>query len=504
MTQGMIKKLMVMMALIAALSLALVSVPAWAASEFPLGGGTISTAIDSQDADKAPADSAFVKSRAKQNVNAARGSLISDGTYYIILSTNASTVMGSKGVIENKSGTKSQKWKLSFDYDTQNYTITNAKTGKVLTAPKKAGKAVTESTLVKKSTRLSSYATRTVPIPTQRWLLRSNKHVYFFVSAANKDLALDFGYSKAKLVKGTKKFKCKYAWLMGAAGTFKTNGISNGSYTIKLKGAGNYLNISKSSIKKNAKAVVGKGLTLYGRVFDLVSVGNNGYYKLLNYNTGMALTASGSNVVQKQYSNKTKAAQLWKPEIVGSDGSVTFTNLKTKKVLTAKGSRVVLAPYDSVNANQRWLINPTTTGLTFIGKKALYRANSYSSKTGYTAVIDMDYHEFFLFKKAREELAGGPFTLDSTSRCATGAGRCTSACVTTMGWRAVYKEGIGAKWCIDIHRGSNLHSYLFGAGSSDAQMGWNISHGCVRLPMWMAEHVYKVTSDGTRIIRYYA
>ena len=485
---------------------------AWAADEgdAQLAAGAVEAVADAGNAATAekPAAQAYKKAHKKLNVKSSKGSVIANGTYYIASSSDSTRVLATSkhsGVMKAKSSTdKSQIWKLTFDYDTQCYTITNVKTRKALTATNKAkaGSAVKEAKLVKKKQRLTRYATRTVPIPTQRWKLYSSKDGYQLVSAQNAGVALNISGNKVKLVK-RKSAKNSRFWFVGATGTYGQNGIGNGSYVVESAVNGKTLAIAGSSVKDNAKAQVGNALTLWGQIFDLKYAGS-GYYKIASYNSGKLLTASGSRVVQNGASSSLADAQLWKLEVVGSDGSLQIVSKKTGKALTFDGESLKLAAAEaaSVSANQKWLISPTTTGLTDVGKRALYRMNKQNSKTKYCIAIDMGAHEFFLFKKAKSSQKGAPWVLDSTCRCTSGANRATWAGTTTTSHKQVTHPKINARWCIYINHFSWIHSVLYGS-NGDEQLGWNISHSCIRIPFKNAKHVYKVVNRGTRIVRWY-
>lgn len=479
-----------------------------------LAAGAVSITADNGDAatTEKPAAQAYKKAHKRLNVKTSKGWVVANGTYYIVSAKDSSSVLSTakhKGVMKAKaSNSKSQVWKLSFDYDTQCYTIINAKTGKALTATNKAksGSAVKEEKLVRKSQRLTRYATRTVPIPTQRWRLYSSKDGYQFVSAQNAGAALNASGKTVKLVKRAQAKNSRF-WLVGASGTFGQDGIGNGSYLLESAVNGKTLSIAKSSLKDNAKAQVGSTLTLWGRVFDLKYAGS-GYYRIANYNSGKLLTAAGSRVVQKGASSNLASSQLWKLEIVGSDGAVQIVSKKTGKALTYNGTTLKLAKREiaqegvAISAKQRWLVSPTTTGMTDTGKRALYRINKEGSKTKWCIAVDMGAHEFFLFKKAKPSQKGGPWVLDDTCRCTSGSGKCTWAGTATTSSMTVHHPKINAKWCIYISHGSWIHSVLYGSDGAE-QLGWFISHGCIRIPFKNAEHVYKVVSPGTKIVRWY-
>ncbi len=476
------------------------------------GVTTQATTADSAAAGEVPADQAYTKATTRLDINTSKGWVVANGTYFIVSNKDSSQVLGlskHNAVMTAKTGAKAQKWKFKFDYDSQTYTITNAKTGKVLTAAKKAkaGAKVYESKLVKKSQYLTRYATRTIAIPTQRWILVSNKFGYGFISAQNNNVMIDVSSGSAKLVKKSKVKQSRF-WTVGASGTFASNGIANGTYVMSSAVNNKLLNVTKSSVKNKAGLSVGSARTKWGEMFDFKYYGN-GYYKIYNYNSGKLLRAyNGSKIVQYDYKKKAGANQLWKANVVGSDGAVQFVNKATGKALAFNGSKVVLeaaakataeAP---IPASQRWVISPTTTGLTDTGKKALYRMNKETSSTRWCIAIDMGVHEFFLFQKAKASQKGAPWVLNDTCRCATGAGRGTAACTVTTGYMSVTHPTINARWCIWVKNGSFLHSILYGGGGNE-QLGWNISHGCIRIPFSNAEHVYNTIKPGTKMVRWY-
>ena len=457
-----------------------------------------------------PSETAFAKTNQKLKTKQSQGALIMNGTYYIVLDSDSSKVLGPNGSITAKNGSKSQRWKLTFDWDTQCYTIKNVSSKKVLTVASKGkyGSKVYERKLVKKNQRLSAYATRNVPIPTQRWFLRSNSNGYYLVSAANKRARIDFGSVQARVRKAGTKGVELYVSFIGVSGTYTKNGIGSGTYTVTSQANNKLLNITNSSVAKKAKARVGNGKTAWGQMFDFVYIGN-GLYKILNYNTGYALTASGSRVVQTTYGGKMKKAQQWKPIIVGADGEVQFIN-RNGKALSVRGNSVVLQKSNPASVSQRWSLSPTTTGLTYIGKNALYWANKQKSKTKNCIVIDIEAHDYFLFEKAIKSKKGGPWVLIDSCRCASGRNRATeggtkgSPYISTTDEYAVHKPGrINGKWCVSIAGGSDIHSITYDGAQGTNQLGWYLSGGCIRVPFKNAEYVFKHTTDGTKVVRYY-
>lgn len=516
-----IRKGSVLLAVVAAMIVAMaICLPAnaWAADD-DLAIGTLADKASNSAADpdadaETPASAAFVKNKAKLDVDKSQGWLVEKGTYYFALATDASKVIGSKGAIQAKTGAKNQQWKIAFDYNSQCYTITNAKTGKVLSVSAKAkkGSKLKESKLVKKKqrlTKLSTIPSFNIPIPSQRWKLKSNKNGYYLVSAANEDLVVDLSGAKAKLAK--KKSKNSYFWFVGVDGTYAENGIGNGTYTVKSQAKKSFLNITKSKVTKNALAGVGAAKTLWGEMFDFEYL-RNGYYKIVNYNSGMVLTAKNAKkVYQTKYGSTDKKYQLWKPVIVGENGAVQLINKGNGKALTVKGNttKLTLAEPAADDAKQKWLINPTTTGLTTVGKEALHRANKKTSETKYAIVIDMTAHEYFLFRKASASQDGAPWVLDDTCRCSTGkpGARTSTASNGTLGGRADPPkgrvEGVPALYCYWAGGSGYLHSIVTYGPQGENQLGWNISLGCIRLPYDHAKYIYDMKISGTRMVRYY-
>ena len=503
-----------LLAVIIASVMALVMPSAAFADDTALTAGTANSMGVSTMAgeNEAPSTSAFKKSSQILEVDNSKGGLLANGTYFIVSADDATRVIGSKGAIQAKAGIASQKWKIKFDTDSQSYTIINTSSGRALTANNKAkhGSSVTESKLKKKNQRLSAYASRTIAIPTQRWILKSNNKGYYFVSAANKKIYLDMSGAQVRVVKNKTSGWLPYIWFVGASGTYNKNGIGNGTYTItSVTNSSKILNIGNSSIAKKSKARVARGKTSWGQMFDFVYA-KNGYYKILNYNSGYALTAKGSSVIQYPYQSNMKDKQLWQPKIVSSDGSVQFINKKTGKALAVQGNSVVLQKKSASSKAQRWTVNPTATGLTEVGKKALYWANKYKSVTQNSIVIDLTAHEYFLFKKAIPSRKSGPWVLEDTCRCASGRNYATEGgtpghpYISRTSDYAVHKPGrINGKWCVSISGGSDLHSITYDGAQGDNQLGWFLSGGCIRLPFKNAEYVYKNTEPGTRVIRYY-
>ena len=454
------------------------------------------------------AKAAFTTSDEELDVKASAGQLVRNGTYYLALASNTSDVLGPDGAVQGKSGGLGQTWKLTFDRRSQSYTIRNASTGKVLMAANKAadGSAITEATLVKKKQRVTksgSVPAFKIPIPTQRWMLKSDRGGYYFVSAANKKMVLDFGGGRAHVAKLANSGKENTRlWIMGASGTFNENGIGSAVYTVKSEAAGQRLGITSSSVAKGAQAGVGQASTIWGEMFEFSHVGG-GYYKVTNFNSGLALTDQNGAVRQKKYGKSSADSQLWMPVIAESNGAVQLINKKSGLALAVSGAELRLVASAADDAGQRWLISPTTSGMTVAGRKALHRANKYTSKTKSCIIVDMTAHEFFLFHKANAKAKGAPWVLENTSRCAIGANKRTRPGVTVTGAYHYYTAGIAAKACIWMVGGTWIHSILWVEPGGDNQLGWNISQGCVRIPYKNADYVYKHTKLGTRVVRYY-
>lgn len=434
---------------------------------------------------------AFTMQTTPMKVATSKGKVVSNGTYYISSAQNTlQNVTHSKTnvLLANATTAKAQRWKLNFDYDVQAYYITNAKSGKALTAKGKAanGANVYEAKLSKKNKN-------------QQWKVTSTATGFTFVPAANSKVALTIDANGNAIVASSSKQGVKKFWLFGSAGS---SVMKSGTYTISNSN-GLLLTVPNRSIGKNKRLKVNTNENNLGQVFEFQYV-SGGYFKITNMNSGFALTASGSKVVQKKYTKSKK--QLWMP-MLQPTGEVKFLNKGTKKLLDIAGAKAAVAN-GSDKVTQNWKISPAASGLSAVAKRALYKANTRKSKSKYNLVADLTAHEFFVFQKAYKKGKKGPWVLKDSWRISSGRNKCTrplDSTITSHSYRlydfyCFYASGIGG--------GSWIHSLIYTNNYaptkiSDGRLGMNISHGCIRMAINHAKWVYKNCPIGTAMSRYY-
>ena len=142
----------------------------------------------------------------------------------------------------------------------------------------------------------------------------------------------------------------------------------SGTYFIANAGNRNFvLDVNGKSLDNNANVHLWRTLGYGGnQMWQFKKVGNEGYYSIINVNSGKALdvtdalTANGSNVAQ--FDPNSTAAQLWKP-VDNGDGTYTFISKCSGRAMDLKDAKLAngqnIQIYDSNGTNaQKWYLIP--------------------------------------------------------------------------------------------------------------------------------------------------
>ena len=487
-----------------AVSLAFLVVPAFAfADGAGLQVGTTATKTAKTVAKKKvkKATFAFTKQKVKMNVASSKTMVVANGTYYIATSKNTSNVACIKGknaVVRAMGTNPKDKWKLVFDKPAQAYTIVNVKTGKYLTVSGKKAKHKANVYQAKaiKSRQSSSYDGAAL----QQWRITSTATGYRLCSAANPKLFLTVKNDNlivSKLTGHMQRF-----WLLQGSGL---KCLKGGTYTLSNK-RGKLLSVPNDSIQKGKKLALRENNATLGQVFDIEYV-SNGFYRIRNVNSGQYVTASGKTAVQQPLGNKrvirknkviytgVNRAQLWKV-VLQKDGTVKFKNKKTKKLLTCAKTK-------------SWTVSPSASGINAIGKKALWKANTRTSRTRYCICADLRWHELFVFEKVNPGSKGGPWKLYKTWRIASGSRSNWSSAKDNVVSHHTFTFGeFNCFYWTHLVGGGFFHSVLYASSSypnrvTDGRLGMYISHGCMRMKLENAKWIYENCHYGTAVSRYY-
>ncbi|MBR0405984.1 MAG: RICIN domain-containing protein [Eggerthellaceae bacterium] len=447
---------------------------------------------------------AFTKQTVKMDLDSSKSMVVTNGTYYIASGANTTSVACAKGknaVMRNVGTKKTEKWKLTFDKAAQAYYIVNTKTGRYLTVSGSKAKNKANVSMAKKVKASASKKTDGELL--QQWRITAAATGYRLYSVANPKLFLTISNDNlivAKAGKGIQKF-----WLLKKAGQKFLRG---GTYTLS-NGKGKLLSVPRDSISVGKKLAMRSNQSTLGQVFDVEYV-SNGNYRIRNVNSGQYVTAAGKKVFQQPLGNKKTVkkrgqktavyrgknrAQLWKATLL-PDGKVQFKNKKTRKLLTVGGCT-------------DWKISPSVSGINAIGKKALWKANTRTSRTKWCIVADLTWHELFVFEKANPNTEGGPWKLYDTWRIASGSrGNWTSAKDNYVSHHTFTFGGFNCFYWTHLTGSGFFHSVLYASSSypnriTDGRLGMYISHGCMRMKLENAKWIYENCHSGTAVSRYY-
>ena len=168
-----------------------------------------------------------------------------------------------------------------------------------------------------------------------------------------------------------------------------------------------------------------------------------------------------------------------------SDGSYSYFSYNTGAMLTGDqrlngirysfGSNGKTNSYDSVKDS--------------IGQ----RAQGFSSGTKYLVLVNRDQHKVAVFQRI-----SGAWELVQYYSCVVGASgspTITGTYRTTGLKKTNLSTDSRARWCTQINGGYFFHSIL----ASESELGKNLSHGCIRLPVNGAKWIYNNIGSGTTI-----
>ena len=472
-------------------------------------GNTVGTTEDNSDL---PRGYAYTKQTVTVPMDTYGGMVVAEGKYLIASGRDIRDVVGlkkSNAQVTKSNNYKSQTWILEFSADDQAYYIKNAATGKYLTVyGKKAAQNANvyqAKKLAKPSTskkKKNSSASKSDGALLQQWGIRGTKTGYALYSMSNKKMWLTIN-KNGNVVVGRSLTGIQKFWLLRNAGYAY---LKTGSYTLSTD-RGYMLGLYKAAIKENKQLFALPAAKDLSQIFD-ITYRSGGYYKIVNVNSGMAVTDAGK-IVQRPYGNpKTvkqrkkstvvysgdNPAQLWKPQLQ-ADGKVKFINKRTGRALTCGGCSA-------------WNVSPTASGISVTGKKALWKANEKTSPTKYTIMVDLKWHELFVFQKVKSSTQGGPWKLVGNWRVSTGApGSRTPARDMKVGHHS-YNSGIYNCFYWTTLGYTNFHSVLYNSTRSpnritDGRLGVNISHGCIRMALENAKWIYDHCHHGTTVKTYY-
>lgn len=487
--------------------LALIAVPSFAFAEGAgLQVGTTANNTAAANASNAvpKAKYAFTRQTVKMDVDTSKTMVVANGTYYIATSPdtrNVACVKGKNALVKPLGKNKANTWKLTFNKAAQAYYIVNAKTGKYLTisgnkAKKKANVSQTKAIKTKPSSSNDGYTL-------QQWRIMSTSAGYRIYSVANSKLYLTV--KKGNLIVSKYTGRMQKFWL------FKNSGkkfLKGGTYTLSNEN-GKLLSVPGDSITSGKKLALKSNKATLGQVFD-VEYRGNGYYRIRNVNSGQYVTASGKKAIQQPLGNKKSVkkhgkktyvyrgynkAQVWKAKLQ-ADGTVQFKNRKTRKLLTLNGCT-------------NWKVSPSASGINAIGKKALWKANTRTSKTKWCIVADLTWHELFVFEKVNPRTEGGPWKLYNTWRISSGSrSNWTSTKDNYISHHTFTFGGFNCFYWTHLKGSGFFHSVLYASSSypnrvTDGRLGMYISHGCMRMKLENAKWIYDNCHSGTAVSRYY-
>ncbi len=300
--------------------------------------------------------------------------------------------------------------------------------------------------------------------------------------------------------------------------------IDNGSYYITYgKGSSTVLgiaakNASKSKATLNSyKKADSQNLKF---TFAYLSTDSKGreVYRILNAESDMALTNTGSSLYQLKWANNN--SQKWTLSLA-ADGGMAFVNVSTGKAISNANSTKSTVAYNMdstdstavASAANRWGLTPTVAFNSY-QKKAYNKVLKNYSKTNYAIMIDLKNHRLMVFSRQNKSAA---WTLKYDWACScgkkstptpvmnvlsTGYKRKSSPSVTTSG----LEHNSSFYYMTYISKGKYIHTPTYQKGShtkyKDKRLGKSISLGCVRVADNNAIWVYKNIKKGTRIMTY--
>lgn len=264
------------------------------------------------------------------------------GTYYIQSSlatrkvldiSGGSKANGANAQLYATNLSAAQKWKVTYDNTTGYATIQNIGSGKVLDVS--GGKAYSKANVQQYSSN-GSWA--------QKWIIEplgnaSSPTGYRIVSAIRPGYALDIAGAStanganAQLSPTNGAASQSFAFIPITASVAPCdNIIADGWYTLAASGNTNYaVDISSGSTANGANAQIYKANGTAAQLFRFTY--RNGYYQIINANSGKALDVDGGNPlpptnVQLWNAGASNANQLFSA-VDNGDGTYTFINKET-------------------------------------------------------------------------------------------------------------------------------------------------------------------------------
>ena len=496
--------------LVRGFALALLVVVACPAAAFAADGSTglqAGRAVQVETESSVPAGLAYTNQTVPMNVASSSAMALNDGNYFIASAQNTQQVVnavGGNAVLSNKTYEGTQIWTLKFDKAAQAYYVRNAATGKYLTVQSSSATDyanVFETTKIKdKKNKKNNKSSKKAKL--QQWKIVSTAQGYTLASAANSKLYLTIQGQNASLVHGGEGQQ--FFWIVSAYGE---SYLPGGYYTMSTSG-GSLVTVPGSATWNGCGYNLEGNQSLLSQIFEFESVG--GFYKITNVNSGKSMTAMGGGFIgQQPFGNKKivkkkkkkqtvykgiNDTQLWRAELV-SGGKVRFWNKATGELFTLGG----------VSA---WTMSPSAPGISMVGKKALWKANTRKSKTKYCIVCDLKWHEVFVFEKMNRSSKSGPWKLVMNTRVSSGAkGTWTYAKDSTIRGKHYNDPRFNCFYWTDIS-GTYFHSLLYASNYTpnrvtDGRLGMYISHGCIRMKIQYAKWIFNNCGKGTAVSRYY-
>ena len=433
--------------------------------------------------------------------------VVQNGDYLIASAQDTRKIVRSSNgnvLLDGKTNVESGVWTLEFVKSAQAYYVKNRATGKYLTIQNSAAAEnsnIYETTKIKnKKNKRTNASSKQAKL--QQWKITSSANGYTLTSAANSSLYLTIYNGNAALCKAGAGQQ--FFWIQSIYGQ---SFLPGGTYTMSIDN-GALLSVAGMGTYDGCGYSVENNQGLLSQVFDLQCV-EAGYYKITNVNSGKSITDIGGWAGQKKYGypkvvkkKKKKTTvysgsnpyQLWSARLV-SGGKVQFVNKATGQLL-------------NVNGVTSWRMSPCVSGINEVGKKALWKANTRTSKTKYCIVCDLTWHEVFIFEKVDRSSKSGPWKLIMNTRVSSGApGTKTGSGDTTIRGKHYNDPRFNCFYWTDI-KGTYFHSLLYASNHTpnrvtDGRLGMYISHGCIRMKIQYAKWIFNSCGMGTAVSRYY-
>lgn len=283
--------------------------------------------------------------------------------------------------------------------------------------------------------------------------------------------------------------------------------LKNGTYVIRSAAdSDKVLDVAGKATGNNANVDLWQFNDGKNQKFNF-SRNSDGSYTIINCNSGKALDACqasatpGTNIAQ--YTPNGQSNQRW---------YVVFTNEGTFKLVSAMNSSIVIGlsgstPSDGTNVclnsdsgvtTQRFSLEQVSYTPTIAQHQSdmINRAQGYSSGTSYMIMVDRGAHKVGVFHGSR-----GNWSCQQYWSCVTGASGSPTITGTyrTTGYKKMtLSTDSRARWCTQINGGYFFHTIL----ASESELGFSLSHGCIRLAVPSAQWIYQNIGGGTTVVIY--